>query len=197
MKKLITISTVVLTALFLSFTSEEKTVILLDVGHGGKDTGASVKKPVLEKEITLRIAQKIQQLNHDPNLEIKLTRNSDEFMSIEDRVKHINNVRPDYLISIHANFNNNQKLQGVELFYCENGEFANKSKGLAQKIKKGLESQMKIQKMAIANFAVLRNANCPAVMIETGFLSNDEDFTFLTSEAGQTKIAKQILLSLN
>lgn len=196
MKKLIAISTVILTALFLSFTSNEKTVVLLDVGHGGKDNGAMTENPVLEKDLTLQIAQKIQQLNDNPNLEIKLTRNSDEFMSIEDRVKHINNIKPDYLISIHANFHGDEKRQGVELFYSENNEFAKDSKELAYILKKGLEGNMKIQKTSKANFAVLRDALCPAVMIETGFLSNEQDLAFLTSEEGQTKMASQILLSL-
>jgi N-acetylmuramoyl-L-alanine amidase len=196
MKKLIAITTVFLTALFLSFTSEEKTVIVLDVGHGGKDSGAVTEKSVLEKDVTFKIAQKIQQLNENPNLEIKLTRNSDEFMTIEDRVKYISNVKPNYVISLHANFNSDTNLQGVELFYSENSEFAKGSKELAHKLKKELEGEMKIQKTSKANFAVLHNASCPAVMIETGFLSNEKDLAFLTSEAGQTKMAKKILLSL-
>lgn len=197
MKKLIAIFTVILTALFLSFVSNdnEKTVVLLDAGHGGKDNGA-VNDQVLEKDATLQIAQKIQQLNNNPDLEIKLTRNSDEFMTIEDRVMHINKVKPDYLISIHANFHGDEKRQGVELFYSEDNEFAKGSKKLAHNLKKGLEGEMKIQKTSKANFAVLRDALCPAVMIETGFLSNEQDLAFVTSEEGQTKIAKQILLSL-
>lgn len=196
MKKLIAILSIILTALFLSFTSEEKTVILLDVGHGGKDTGVSLKNPILEKNVTLQIAQKIQELNENPDLEIKLSRNSDEFMSIEDRVKHINNVNPDYMISIHANFHGDTNIQGVELYYTENNSFAMASKNLADKLQTGLKNELNFHKTNHANFLVLRNVNCPAVMIETGFLSNDKDLAFLTSEEGQTKIAKQILLSL-
>lgn len=196
MKILIAISTIFLTALFLSLTSEEKTVIVLDAGHGGKDSGAFTEKSVLEKDVTFKIAKKIQQLNDDPNLEIRLTRNSDEFMTIEDRVKYINNTKPNYVISLHANFNSDIHLQGVEIFYSENDEFAKSSKELAHNLKKGLEGEMKIQKTSKANFAVLRDSRCPAVMIETGFLSNEQDLAFLTSEEGQTKLAKQILLSL-
>jgi len=196
MKKLITISTVILTTLFLSFTSNEKKVVLLDVGHGGKDNGATTENPILEKDVTLQIAQKIQKLNDNPNLEIKLTRNSDEFMTIEDRVKHINNVKPDYLISIHANFHGDTIRKGIEFYYTENNSFAEESKDLADKLQAGFEDELNFYKTNQANFLVLRKANCPAVMIETGFLSNEEDLAFLTSEKGQTKIAKQILLSL-
>lgn len=196
MKKLITLSIVLLTVLFLSLTSEEKTVVLIDVGHGGKDTGATTEKPVLEKDVTLQIAQKIQELNDNPNLEIKLSRNSDEFLSTDDRVELINKLNPDYLISIHANYHNNEDRQGVELFYCENNSFVEASKELSNKLKSGFDNEMKIHKVNQANFAVLRKVNCPAVMIETGFLSNEKDLLFLTSEEGQTKIAKQILLSL-
>jgi N-acetylmuramoyl-L-alanine amidase len=196
MKKLIVFTTVVLTALFLSLTSEEKTVVLLDVGHGGKDSGVTLKNPILEKDITLQIAQKIQQLNDNPNLEIKLSRNSDEFMTIEDRVSYINSVTPDYLISIHANFHGDTDRQGVEIYYNHNNTFAKESAELAKNIKTSFESKLKTHRLNHANFSVLKDSNCPAVMIETGFLSNDEDLAFLTSEEGQTQIAQQILLSL-
>lgn len=197
MKSLKTILTVFFLALFLSFTPEGKTIIIIDVGHGGDDNGVITKESVLEKDITLKIAQKIQEANNNPGIEIKLTRNSDEILSIEDRVNYINNINPSYVISIHANFNRDSEIQGVELYYNQLNSYAEASKELTKKIKSGLEQELKINKMTQANFSVLLDSNCPAVMIETGFLSNSQDLAFLTSEEGQKKIANQILLSLN
>jgi N-acetylmuramoyl-L-alanine amidase len=196
MKKLITLSAVLLTVLFLSLTSEEKTVVLIDVGHGGEDPGVSLKDPILEKDVNLQIAQKIQEFNNNPNLEIKLTRNDDKFMSLEERVEYVNTINPNYLISIHANFHTDKEKQGVELYYNKTNSYAEDSKKLAQKLRSGLESEMKIRKTNQVNFTILREVKCPAVMIETGFLSNKKDLAYLTSEEGQTKIAQQILLSL-
>ena len=195
MKKLLVYLTVAMTTILLSFSNTDKKIIVIDVGHGGEDQGVS-KMEVLEKQITMEIAHKIKALNNDPTIEILFTRSGDETISIEDRVKFINQVQPHYLISIHANFHSNKNVQGVELYYNGNNDFAAASAELSNHIKTTLESNLSIHKVDQANFSVLRNSNCPATMIELGFMSNEKDYELLTSEEGQLMIAQRILSSL-
>jgi N-acetylmuramoyl-L-alanine amidase len=196
MKNLFVYLSIIFAAILVSFSNNnDKKIIVIDVGHGGKDNGVN-KIDVLEKQITLEIANKIKVLNENPNIELLFTRDNDEFISIEDRVSFVNKVQPDYLISLHTNYRNDKEIHGVELYYNQNNDFTEASSELTTHIKSTLKSNMTIHKVAQANFSILKNANCPAVMIELGFLSNEKDYELLTSEEGQTMIAKNILASL-
>ena len=73
----------------LSFIPKEKKVVIIDVGHGGKDRG-SIHGELSEKDIVLEIDQKIQDLNSSEKLEIILTREIDHFIELEERVNFAN-----------------------------------------------------------------------------------------------------------
>jgi N-acetylmuramoyl-L-alanine amidase len=190
MKKLVRFSGLILLAsiLSLSFTNIEKRTVVIDVGHGGDDNGTSIDG-VSEKEITLAIAQKIKNLNIDSDIEIVLTRDSDSFNSLQERIDFINSLNPDFVISLHVNWAENTNLNGAEFYISHNENVKEQSLNLARKIQNEIGNNSEIKK---AGFKILKNVECPATLVELGFLSNENDKQFLTSEQGQIELAQAI-----
>ena len=171
MKNLILLTTIT-SILFLTaftLTSENQKVVVIDIGHGGKDPGAN-EAHAIEKEITLNIANKIKALNEIKDLQLIFTRENDEFMSVEDRVAFVEKNKPDLVVSIHANYAGSDK-QGVELYY---GRDSN-SQDVVKHFKNKLSKSHKINKVAAAGFSIINEVSCDAIMIETVFLSNTID----------------------
>ena len=174
----------------LAFTSVDKRTIVIDISHGGKDSGISIDA-TNEKEITLEIANKIKELNKNSQIEIVLTRDSDKFVALNERIEFINALKPEFVISIHINSNKDKNVNGTKIFLSDNNKEKEKSNELALKIKKVFQKQnTEIKK---ANFSLLKNVNYPIVMLEVGYISNENEKILLTSEEGQSKIANLIL----
>jgi N-acetylmuramoyl-L-alanine amidase len=187
------LSAVVLFCLFAFKPLEEKKVIVIDAGHGGHDFGAAMHG-FQEKVISETIAKKIKALNKDSNLEIVLLRDGDHSMELSERVLMINNLKPDLVISLHINASKNTETNGVEAYISSNKEFYEKSKESAEKIIDEVSGENLFKrKIGEAPFYILKNSNCPAIVLEMGFLSNNNDRAYLTSEIGQNEIATKIL----
>ncbi len=92
--------------------------VVLDPGHGGEDAGAVGPTGLKEKEVTLDIALRIRRLLRKmmPQVEVVLTRQSDHYLSLEDRVKKANEVGADVFLSIHINSSEKKDASGFELF---------------------------------------------------------------------------------
>jgi len=178
-----------LTAL-MSFSNLDKKIIVIDVAHGGKDYGAVVDS-FKEKEISLGIAKKIKELNRNANVEIILTRESDEFVSLNERADFINELNPHYVLSLHVNSTANQDKKGMEIFVSDLNSSNEDSEQFAQSLQNSFKgSDIAIKK---ADFYLLKNVKAPINFLEVGFITNDNDRAYITSEAGQTEIAEAIL----
>ena len=121
MKKLFQIFCLILTTGLFAQTNfiENKTpstkrVILLDAGHGGTDTGVK-KDEFQEKDIALKIAEIIQQKNPFTDVDFVLLRKGDEQIINTSRAKMINEIKPDLVLSIHANYNVKDSKKGTEI----------------------------------------------------------------------------------
>ncbi|MBU3822127.1 N-acetylmuramoyl-L-alanine amidase [Flavobacteriaceae bacterium XHP0103] len=169
-----------------------KRIIVIDAGHGGVDPGNS-NGAINEKEIVLNMANKIKELFKRPDIEIILTRDSDKFMALNDRVNFINNLNPEYVISLHVNLGKNESNKGFDVLFSDKNKFNEKSKRLAAEITKSLQKVNASNGMNNAGLFILKNVNSPAVLIELGYLSNPEDKAMLTSAEGQNQIAKRIV----
>ncbi len=91
--------------------------IVIDPGHGGKDPGAMAFS-LKEKDITLAVAQKTAALLRDQyGLEVLLTRNTDRYLSLEERTAIANTKNADLFVSIHVNANRKKSAKGVETFF--------------------------------------------------------------------------------
>ena len=93
--------------------------IVLDPGHGGKDPGAiGNSKSNFEKEIALIIVKKLKKMIEDNlNVKVLLTRDKDEFVSLQQRTQFANSNAANLFISIHCNAHRNEEVNGVEVYY--------------------------------------------------------------------------------
>jgi N-acetylmuramoyl-L-alanine amidase len=175
----------------------DKSVVAMDTCNGGKDMGA-VFAGVSEKENVLNVASKIKHLNKNENVEIILIRESDEFISLQDRVDKINSLNPNLLISLHANQIEKNDVSGVEAFVYGEGDYTEKSNEYANDLLEAL-SNKKINSRGVkdASFLVLRKVNCPAVTLELGFITNSSYRKYMTSKKGQKQIAQNIVELFN
>ena len=93
--------------------------VVIDPGHGGKDFGApGYLKGVHEKKVVLQVARKLaQKIREELKLEAVLTRNSDRFLTLEERTAFANTQGADLFISIHTNANRDRQAYGIETYF--------------------------------------------------------------------------------
>lgn len=95
----------------------QKFTVVIDAGHGGHDPGASGKNSV-EKELTLQMALKLEKMlkTQLPEVEVLMTRTTDDFIPLFSRIQYANDKRADLFISIHCNYLSNPKIGGTETY---------------------------------------------------------------------------------
>jgi N-acetylmuramoyl-L-alanine amidase len=164
-------------------------VVLLDAGHGGSDPGAQ-RGDVQEKEITLAIVERLKHLLETQNIHVKLTRADDSFVSLEDRVRVTNEVKPNVFLSVHINaLETNTQATGIETYYQ-----TDLSRDLAQLIHGRLVKELAVPDRSIrkARFYVINHTPYPAVLAEVGFISNKEERDKLSSGDYQLQVARAL-----
>lgn len=197
MKKVLSLLSLCLVVVLVSFTSlNNKKLIIIDAGHGGHDHGATANN-INEKDIVEQIAKKIIEQNDPSKVEIVLLRDTDNFISLTDRVNKINELNPDLIISLHVNSNSKNEISGVEAYVSENNSHHETSRAQANKLIEAIANdKLKLGKVKQANFMILKKSNCPAISVELGFISNENDRKYITSEEGQNEIAANIIKSI-
>src|SRR5438874_11583382 len=149
-------------------TKTFKTVVV-DAGHGGKDSGAYRRYGPPEKMVALDVAQRLNRKLRESQLKTVMTRDSDVFIPLNDRVAIENNQKNAIFVSIHFNDSRKRGTRGFETYYHSGASF-----DLANTIQQKLLSIPNSANGGVhtANFRVLRLAKCPAVLVECGYLSN-------------------------
>lgn len=188
---------------FSAFNSSENNepkkviTVVIDAGHGGHDDGMKMDG-FTEKEIVAAISDKIKETNFDQEVIIHHTRTDDEFISLEDRISYISNFKPDLVLSLHVNGNKNTTVSGMELYVSPSNKYYETSKKYASELNTQFLGDSAIQSNGVkeADFTILKSVDFPAITIELGYLTNDNDRKFLTDPAHQQKIAENILLAL-
>ncbi|MGH2667268.1 N-acetylmuramoyl-L-alanine amidase family protein [Flavobacterium sp.] len=180
-----------------AFTTETKSKtikIVIDAGHGGTDHGA-VHKSHLEKDIVSQISSKINALNKNTDVEIYFTRTDDSMLTLEKRAEIINKIKPDLFLSLHVNNNKNDDTFGIESYVAKESLYSEESLAFAADLTSKLSKATSLNLRGIkkAPFYILKNTNCPGLVLELGFLSNESDRKYLTDNANQEVIAKTIL----
>lgn len=171
--------------------------VVIDPGHGDWDPGANVGN-VLEKDISLTTSKAIEQALDEANIKAVLTRETDISLSdnkIDDLKKRAaksaeNNA--NYFVSIHVNsFDESDEVSGFEI-YKKNDE----SHSIAQNIGKNIEILNYSKNRGILDggksLQVLRDNMVPSVLIELGYLNNDNDYSYLSNDEKLQEMGKAI-----
>lgn len=187
--------------------------IMIDPGHGGKDKGAPGPGGVWEKQVTLAISKRLRKALLDKGFAVVMTRTGDRYPTLQDRVNMRGGAKADILLSIHCNASLQKNTSGIETFAAtpsgaassnDKKPSAAKNTGnafdtlnyrLAYEIQRQLIYRTKSVDRGVkhARFYVIRNAVCPAVLIETGFLSNKKEGAELLTEKRQQEIVDAIV----
>ncbi len=176
-------------------------IVVLDAGHGGYDDGAS-NKGTKEKDLNYKIIYtKIKKYfnNRDSKVKAYWTRTTDTFISLSERAKFAQKVGADIFISLHMNSAYSSAASGMEIYYSKENNKATESgltsKKMAKKMLKALKKDLNASKtrgVKTARYYVTYHNSVPAILIELGFLSNNSDYSKLTSEKYQNQAAKSI-----
>lgn len=177
--------------------------VVLDAGHGSSDSGKVGINGVLEKDINLSISKKTKKYLEKKGICVIMTRNKDESLAegengnrkVQDmkaRVKRINDTKPDLAVSIHQNSYHEESIHGAQVFYYEHSESGEKDARILQEALLAVDPDNTRQVKANTTYYLLKRTEVPILIIECGFLSNQEEAEKLASEDYQKEIAKAI-----
>jgi N-acetylmuramoyl-L-alanine amidase len=184
---------------------DRKHIIVIDPGHGGKDSGAVGVNGILEKDVVLKIAKQIEELNETTfknQFEIYLTRYKDTLISLGDRSKLAKTLNADVFISLHCNHSNNPNARGIEVYVSKKkGKYSRKSILLAYDFQKGLKKNLGFESRGVkfVDFQVLRETSdyFPSILLELGFLSNWDENRYFKNNENYRGFGWSILKALN
>jgi N-acetylmuramoyl-L-alanine amidase len=167
--------------------------IVIDAGHGGTDNGATFEK-ITEKEIVEQISNKIKEQNKFANVIINFTRTEDRIPTLQQRADFINQVKPDLVLSLHVNQVPNNTISGMRILISGENDNSGKSEAYAKKFSNVFAlKNIKVGEIQKVKSHFLQNCKSPAMVVELGYLSNEQDRKWLTDDREQTKIADMIL----
>ena len=166
--------------------------VFIDPGHGGDDSGAPGLGSKNEDDLNLEVAMKVKKKLEAKNIDVKMSRESDEFIKLGERANMANQYGADVFVSIHQNSADAESAHGIETYYHPN-------KGMYEPLAKDIQDNAINQTGArnrgvkSSNLAVLRESNMPSSLFESGFVSNLQEYNKLINPAYQDKLATGIV----
>jgi N-acetylmuramoyl-L-alanine amidase len=182
--------------------------IVIDAGHGGEDPGKVAADGTLEKDLNLEIALKLGEYLEKQGFAVYYTRQTDiglyqeqdtnkKMVDLKKRCQIIENVAPDLVISIHQNSYSSSSAHGAQTFYYTTSE---QGKLLGESIQTGLityaDHSNTREAKANDSYYILKRTSCPIVIVECGFLSNEEECAQLQKQKYQNKLIEGIYQGL-
>lgn len=177
--------------------------LVIDAGHGGEDGGAVGTSGVLEKDINLSVAKKLEGMLTLLDVDVVMTRNDDRMLYLPDQssrkkyydLRNRKAVAEKYenpvFISIHQNKFPISKYNGLQVYYSDNNDG---SKILAENVQSKTAAYLQPDntrkiKSAGGSIYLMYNLECPAILVECGFLSNSFEENLLQDDVYQKKLA--------
>ena len=186
--------------------------VILDAGHGGEDGGATSSDGLLEKDLNLALTLTMRDILTANGVNVILTRETDTLLydrnvdfqgqkkrlDMAARLKIANETTNAVFVSIHMNTYPNPSCQGVQVWYSENNEA---SFELAKTIQSTTQELLQNEndrtvKRSGSSIYLLRKLECPAVLVECGFLSSPEEAALLADESYRQQLALVLCLGI-
>ena len=186
-----------------------KYTVVIDAGHGGKDSGTSAKDGTREKDINLSIARALYDYLMVCGVNTVMTRYDDYEVYKENeqrtrsdlynRLDFINSIDNAIMVSIHQNFFTNESEWGMQIWYSPNDEYSKMIADNILNINSSLLSNTngRTNRKSTDDYYILYKATCPSVMVECGFMSNVKENEKLKALDYQKSLAYAIMLGLN
>ncbi|HEY8363263.1 MAG TPA: N-acetylmuramoyl-L-alanine amidase family protein [Tissierellaceae bacterium] len=180
-------------------TNTSNVIIVVDPGHGGDKPGAISVNKRYEKDLNLSISLKLRDKLMALGYDVIMTRETDVDVDLYERANIANRINADLFISIHGNSHVNSSIAGLQVLYCPATQSSVKevdqypfAKAMMDALLAGTGAADKgiVQR---PNLVVLRETKMPAVLIETGFLSNPDEEKLLFTDEYQNKIVDSII----
>lgn len=189
----------------MAFENENKGIILIDPGHGGIDGGANSKTGTVEKDINLIISLKLKSRLESEGYKVFITREEDKELSrkkVEDLNMRCNmkkETKCDVFISIHQNKFSQESCYGAQVWYANNDKSAKIAEFIQNSMKEKIDDKNKrLAKPAKQQYKILRDGYDGAcVIVECGFISNNEEEKRLKTDEHQNKIVDGITCGIN
>lgn len=168
--------------------------IVIDPGHGGRDSGAVGARGSLEKNLTLRTAQLIFDKLKASGANVFLTRSNDSYISLNSRVSTSHYRSADAFVSVHYDSNADRSVTGMTSYY----DNSLKDKPLATSVHNelGKLSNIKDRGVRYGNFHVIRENKKPSVLLELGFISNSTEELTIGTSSYQERVSQAIYTGL-
>jgi N-acetylmuramoyl-L-alanine amidase len=179
--------------------------VVIDAGHGGEDGGAVSASGIVEKELNLQIALLLRDLLEANGVKVIMTRTTDtllydknadyegrkKVLDLAARVAVAESTENAMFVSIHMNAFPQAQYKGLQVYYSPNNTV---SETLAETIQRKIATSLQPDnhrkiKRAGSEIHLLEQLDCPAVLVECGFLSNAEDCRALTDPAYRQRLA--------
>jgi N-acetylmuramoyl-L-alanine amidase len=171
-------------------TPNGRIVVVIDPGHGGKDSGAPGLRGLLEKDVILPIGKRVAAILEQNGIQAIMTRDADFFVELQGRVDIAERANATLFVSIHANsIDNRSDVNGLEVYYYDSGY------ALAEVVRKTILQNigtLKDRGTRKARFYVLRKSSMPSILVETGYMTGNEDNPRLGSPEYQNRMADAI-----
>lgn len=189
-------------------TRRTPVIVVIDPGHGGYDPGKVSEDQTLEKDINLQISLKLKNYLEAQDCIVYMTRDSDHSLCDENeshkkqadmrnRITYIEEHQPDLMISIHQNSYPSKDVRGAQTFYYDASD---DSEYLAACVQASIIDHIAPDNhrthKANSSYYILKNTNCPSILVECGFLSCPPECALLNSEEYQEKIAYAIAIGI-
>lgn len=171
-------------------------LIVIDPGHGGDDYGTySLTKPrIHEKNLALTTSHFLKTYLNQMGYQTLMTRETDVFIALDQRALFANMKQPKLFVSVHYNSAPSREAEGVEVFYYSMDEDKTRvklSKRLAESVLKNIiqNTQANSRGVKHANFAVIRETKMAAILVEGGFLTNEQELARVKDPVYMKQIA--------
>jgi N-acetylmuramoyl-L-alanine amidase len=171
-----------------------RTLVMLDPGHGGKDPGAIGPTGLKEVEVILPIAKRVAEILERQGIAVKMTRNSDYFVGLDERVTMSREAGATLFVSIHANsIDNRPDVNGLETYHYNLGQsFAETVHSTIVDYVNKNGFYLNNRNVRSARFLVLRKSSIPAILVETGYLTSEAEAARLQRDDYRKVMAEAI-----